>query len=181
MQVCSQGTVKAAGAMDVREQQILFRPGMSGLGVVEPHILIELYCGEADDEVCLQKGTTQCLANQYIRVKPIGSCEEAQRAFDKFMMDYMGGEPSTDRFLTDCFLGRGFTDNNLGCWTMRVCDFMVDHLGWSFIVCNVCNLGEVGNCREQQLAFRFDGKKRDIPVADISFMNNDPKTYRKLK
>jgi hypothetical protein len=185
MQVCSQGTVKAAGATDVREQQILFRPGMSGLGVVEPHLFIELYCGEADDELC-QTGSTQCLANQYIRVKPIGDCQEAVHAFDKFMMDYMGGEPSTTasdghRYLTDCFLGRGFTDNNLGCWTMRVCDFMVDHLGWSFIVCNVCNLGEVGNCREQQLAFRYDGKKRDIPVADITFMDNDPNTYRKLK
>jgi hypothetical protein len=180
MQVCSQGTVKAAGTTDVREQQILFRPGMSGLGVVEPHLFIELYCGEADDELC-RRGSTQVLANQFIRVKPIGNCEEAVLAFQRFMLEYLGGESSTDRYLTDCFLGRGFTDNNLGCWTMRVCDFMVDHLGWSFIVCNVCNLGEVGNCREQQLVFRFDGKKRDIPIADTTFMSNDPNTYRSLK
>ncbi|CAK0819926.1 unnamed protein product [Prorocentrum cordatum] len=75
MQVCSQGTVKAAGSTDVREQQILFRRGMSGLGVVEPHLFIELYCGEADDALCAS-GSTQCLANQYVRVKPIGNCEE---------------------------------------------------------------------------------------------------------
>jgi len=171
--------VQVAGSMDAREQQILFRPGMSGFGVVEPHMFVELYCGEADDELCL-RGSTQVLANQFVRVMSIGNCQEALVALHNFMIMYMGVEPSTDRYLTDCFLGRGFTDNNLGCWTMRMCDFMVDHLGWSFIVCNVCNLGQVGNRREQQLVFRFDGKKRDIPVADTSFMSNDPKTYRSL-
>jgi hypothetical protein len=44
-----------------------------------------------------------------------------------------------------------------------MCDFMVDRLGWSFVVCNVCNLGPLGNYREQQLVFRFDGERREIP------------------
>jgi hypothetical protein len=180
MQVCSQGTVNVSGSSDVREQQILFRPGMSGLGVVEPHLFIELYCGEQDEEIA-KTDRTQVLGGQYVRMRPIGDCEEAINAFHQFMMEYMGGEPDTDRYVTDCFLSRNLTDNNLGCWTMRVCDFMVDHLGWSFIVCNICNLGEVGNHREQQLAFRFDGKRRDIPVADVSFLNADPSTYRPLK
>ena len=29
------------------------------------------------------------------------------------------------RLVVDVFLSRGAHDNNLGCWTMRVCDFMV--------------------------------------------------------
>merc|ERR550532_119507 len=43
MQVCSQGTVSVGGQSDVREQQVLFRPGMSGHGIIEPHLFIELY------------------------------------------------------------------------------------------------------------------------------------------
>ncbi|CAE7229646.1 Pol, partial [Symbiodinium necroappetens] len=39
-----------------------------------------------------------------------------------------------------------------------------DRLGWSFVVCNVCNLGEAGRCREQQLVFRYDGPLRHLPV-----------------
>ncbi|CAK0819928.1 unnamed protein product [Prorocentrum cordatum] len=31
------------------------------------------------------------------------------------------------------------------------------------------------------LAFRYDGKKRDIPIADVNFMSNDPKAYSRLK
>merc|ERR1740117_2628752 len=45
MQVCSQGTVAVKGNAQSREQQILFRPGSSGEGVVEPHLFIELYTG----------------------------------------------------------------------------------------------------------------------------------------
>jgi len=63
----------------------------------------------------------------------------------------------------DVFLSRGL-GNNLGCWTMRLCDFMVDQLGWSFVVCNVCNLGPMGQYREQQLVFRYDGERREIPA-----------------
>jgi len=47
---------------------------------------------------------------------------------------------------------------------MRICDFMVDRLGWSFVVCNVCNLGSFGARREQQLVFRYDGERRSIPL-----------------
>jgi len=34
----------------------------------------------------------------------------------------------------------------------------------SFVVCNVCNLGDRGQFREQQLVFRYDGERRHIPV-----------------
>ena len=33
--------------------------------------------------------------------------------------------PRIMRLVVDVFLSRGAHDNNLGCWTMRVCDFMV--------------------------------------------------------
>jgi hypothetical protein len=46
---------------------------------------------------------------------------------------------------------------------------MVDRLGWRFIVCNVCNFGPLGVYREQQLVFRYDGERREIPpVKDAS-------------
>merc|ERR1719356_1266675 len=98
------------------------------------------------------------------------------RELEKFVTDYLDGEKEgTDsdgvtKFTVDCFLSRGLTDNNLGGWTMRLCDFMVDRLGWSFVVCNVCNLGPIGQFREQQLVFRFDGERREIPAVRMSNM-----------
>jgi len=174
MQVCSQGTVSVAGSADCREQQVLFRPGMSGVGVIEPHLFIELYTGEGKEELYAKPDTTQMLANQHIRMVPIGECTKAIEQFHQFLVDYLGGAPLTDRYSVDCFLSRGLTDNNLGCWTMRVCDFMVDRLGWSFAVCNVCNLGDCGQFREQQLVFRYEGERREIPITDLSLLKKDP-------
>merc|ERR1719169_361351 len=80
----------------------------------------------------------------------------------------MGGCTIASGYNCDVFLQRGKLDNNLGQWTMRVCDFMVDRLGWSFVVCNVCNLGAHGNLREQQLIFRYDGERREMPKAETA-------------
>jgi hypothetical protein len=164
MQVCSQGTVKIPGMADSREQQILFRPGSSGLGIVEPHLFVELYMGEGRDELYSKPDVTQVLGGQHMRMCPVGDCAEAVRALHEFVVEYLGGSAGTDRYSLDVFLSRGLTDNNLGCWTMRLCDFMVDRLGWSFVVCNVCNIGACGQYREQQLVFRYDGERRQIPV-----------------
>jgi len=181
MQVCSQGTVKVAGQGDSREQQIVFRPGMSGQGYVEPHLFLELYTGEGTEELYNDPKKTQVLGNQYIRMYPIGDCSKVKNEFDRFARDYLGGEAADDRYTVDCFLTRGWTDNNLGCWTMRVCDFMVDRLGWSFVVCNVCNLGDRGQIREQQLVFRYDGERREIPVYDDALMRTPPSQFRGMK
>lgn len=169
MQVCSQGTVHLKGKSECREQQILFRPGSSQKGCLEPHILIELYTGEGIDDLYMRPDKTQVLANQHIRVRQVGESSFAVGELSKFICDYLGGveEYKSDDFkffICDVFLSRGLTDNNLGCWTMRVCDFMVDRLGWSFVVCNVCNLGPAGQYREQQLVFRYDGERREIPA-----------------
>jgi len=165
MQVCSQGTVKIPGSDDAREQQIILRPGASGFGIVEPHLIIELYMGEGKEELYEQAEVTQVLGNQYIRMCPIGDCQKAVDEFHAFITDYMGGAADSDKYTCDVFLSRGLTDNNLGQWTMRVCDFMVDRLGWSFIVANVCNFGDAGQFREQQLVFRYDGDRREVPVS----------------
>lgn len=169
MQVTSQGTVKVKGKSDSREQQIIVRPGASGLGVVEPHLVIELYIGEGDPEISKNPDLTQIRGNQYIRVQPIGDCSKAVQEFQKFVAEYMGGVSSKKAGKYDCdvFLSRGVTDTNLGQWTMRICDFMVDGLGWSFVVCNVCNLGDYGSNREQQLIFRYDGERRPMPKANL--------------
>jgi len=171
MQVCSQGTVKVKGAPDSREQQIIVRPGASGLGVVESHLIVELYMGEGREDLNGESETTQVLANQKVRVYPIGNCTAAIENFQNFVIDSMGGCPSGNGYECDVFLQRGEFDNNLGQWTMRICDFMVDRLGWSFVVCNVCNLGAHGNLREQQLIFRYDGERREMPKADNAYID----------
>lgn len=177
MQVCSQGTVSVKGKTDCREQQILFRPGSSGAGYVEPHLLIELYTGEGLEELYARPEVTQVLGNQHIRVQEVGDCRLAARKLEEFLCNYLGSVvldqnefAKSTTYSCDVFLSRGLTDNNLGCWTMRLCDFMCDCLGWSFVVCNVCNLGPSGQYREQQLVFRYDGERRAIPlVRDNNF------------
>lgn len=72
------------------------------------------------------------------------------------------------------FMCRGWYENNLAQWTMRVCDYLVDRLGWSFIVCSLCNDGEYGQLRTQQLIFRYEGDKRDMPVSAIDLKNLQP-------
>lgn len=112
MQVCSQGTVKVKGCEDSREQQIILRPGASGVNYLEPHLLIELYMGEGDDELHRDEAKTQLLSNQHVRMCPIGDCHAAVHAFHQFITDYMGGAPGDGRYNCDVFLGRGETDNN---------------------------------------------------------------------
>lgn len=167
MQVCSQGTVAVKGCAQSREQQILFRPGASTVGHAEPHLFLELYTGEGDDELYKNEDATQVLANQFMRIREVGNCDWAVSQLSTFLTTYLGAVPEAPSeewksFATDLFLARG-SGNNLGCWTMRLCDFMVDRLGWSFVVCNVCNLGPCGQYREQQLVFRYDGERREIP------------------
>jgi len=185
MQVCSQGTVKVKGNNDSREQQMLFRPGASDHGVVEPHLFFELYTGEGDADL-FAKGVTQVLGNQTILVKPVGDCSMALEELDHFAQEYLGGaldetEDGSIRYHVDCFLTRGITDNNVGAWTMRFCDFMVDRLGWSFVVCNVCNLGASGEIREQQLVFRFDGERKEIPAVKVDASQLDWTLFPGLK
>jgi len=174
MTVCSQGTATIKGGQTTREQQILFRPEASHEGYTEPHLFIELYTGEATEALYSLKEkdgshATIVLSNQFLRIREVGDCKAAVKQFTDFIMQNLGAQKEPDSteewtsYGLDVFLCRGICDNNLGCWTMRICDFLVDRLGWSFVVCNVCNLGPQGQFREQQLVFRFDGERREIP------------------
>mmetsp|Transcript_13532 Transcript_13532/g.30784 ORF Transcript_13532/g.30784 Transcript_13532/m.30784 type:complete len:840 (+) Transcript_13532:149-2668(+) len=171
MVVCSQGTVAVKGNEQSREQQILFRPFASSDGVMEPHFFIEMYQGEGTAQLYEQKDKTQTLGNQKIRVREAGDCDKAREQLAEFLMEYCGGGADEDSggmdYFVDIFLSRGLVSNNVGCWTMRLCDFMVDRLGWSFVVCNICNLGPFGQYREQQLVFRWDGERREMPVVRL--------------
>jgi len=179
IQVCSQQMVKEGGQQCV-EQTILFRPGRSDVGIIEPHLFLELYAGEGKEELYEEEETTQVLANQHIRVEHIGPqrCKEIEVALvelDRFILQYLNGsrDPTSPKkskepckkYNCNVFLCRGRFENNLSQWTMRLCDFLVDRLGWSFIVCSLCNQGEYGNFRSQQLVFRYDGDKREVPVS----------------
>ena len=102
-QACSLGTVKAAGTSDRREQQILFRPGMSGAGVAEPHLFIEPYTGEGTEGCNADAKKTQVLANPYIRVRPIGKCSDAATELHSGPVSYLGGEPTGDYYFVNCY------------------------------------------------------------------------------
>jgi len=170
MQVSSQG-ISSASDKVVREQQILFRPHQAGgAGVVEPHIFIELYTGEGADELYAQPMVTQLLGNQHIRVASVGDCATARQALHEFVCQYFGAflaesiSPAVQTYACELFFSRGLADCNLAMITQRLRDFMVDRLGWRFVLCNVTNLGRAGVFREQQLVFRYDGERKEIPM-----------------
>lgn len=111
--------------------------------------------------------------------------DEALSKLDEFFSDYLSASKeacgSYQKYNLNIFMSRGRFENNLAQWTMRVCDFLVDRLGWSFIVCSLCNKGEYGQLRSQQLVFRYDGDKREVPVSSTEHMNDmDPSTWRHL-
>jgi len=92
---------------------------------------------------------------------------DAVEEFGRFVLEYLGGQAAEEPGTYHCnvFMCRGRFENNLAQWTMRICDFLVDRLGWSFLVCSLCNTGEMGERRTQQMLLRYDGDKREVPVA----------------
>jgi len=187
MQIASQSIVAVDGNKESREQQILFRPHQhGGNGVVEPHIFIELYTGEGGDELYALPNMTQLPGNQQIRVCSVGNCGTAVEELEQFLSKYfdvlpVGGDASIRTYSCDIFLTRGIMDSNLAMVTQRFRDFMVDRLGWRFLVCNVCNLGPLGAYREQQLVFRYDGERREIPPVKFSNIAVDWPLFTNLK
>jgi hypothetical protein len=114
MQVCSQGTVAVRGNAQSREQQILFRPGASTIGHVEPHIFLELYTGEGKPELYAKEHLTQVLANQFLRIKQVGNCQSAVQQLGDFINEYLAGQEEDDSeefqsYAVDVFLSRGET------------------------------------------------------------------------
>jgi hypothetical protein len=181
MQVCSQAAVKDEGT-ECREQQLFFRPGKTDVGTVEPHLFFEFYAGEGKEELYGDEETVQMLANQYIRINSITDdsnreyVTQALEELDTFVLKVLRGKKEEDeigiKYNVSVFLCRGTSENNVAQWVMRVCDFLVDRLGWSFIVSSQCNMGEYGQLRLNQLVFRYDGDKRDIPVSRNTNANN---------
>eukprot|EP00929_Paragymnodinium_shiwhaense_P031281 TRINITY_DN17559_c0_g3_i1.p1 TRINITY_DN17559_c0_g3~~TRINITY_DN17559_c0_g3_i1.p1 ORF type:complete len:1062 (+),score=303.83 TRINITY_DN17559_c0_g3_i1:104-3187(+) len=152
---------------DILEQQMIFRPGGSKEGYAEPHMVMELYMGDGNEAFFARPEETQLLKHQYISIFPVGQCSKAIDQFHEFMVEYLGGAPyETDEstYSCDVFMARGMTENNLSFWTMRMCDFMVDQCGWSFVTCNLNNIGKYGHLRKQAMIFRWEGERRNIPV-----------------
>eukprot|EP00929_Paragymnodinium_shiwhaense_P037865 TRINITY_DN2008_c0_g2_i1.p1 TRINITY_DN2008_c0_g2~~TRINITY_DN2008_c0_g2_i1.p1 ORF type:complete len:919 (+),score=270.97 TRINITY_DN2008_c0_g2_i1:52-2808(+) len=186
LQVSTQYMIKEDGE-NCREQQLFFRPGKTEVGTVEPHLILELYTGEGSPELYADpEEPTQALANQLLRIQAVSErtgegkveCQKAREIIAEFVLDYLGGsKESENTFGLSIFMCRGWYENNLAQWTMRLCDFMVDRLGWSFLICSLCNMGEHGQFRTQQLIFRYDGDKRDMPVSNVIFGNKDPELW----
>lgn len=176
MVICSQQVVKEEGRY-VREQQLLFRKAVASAGTDEPtqpHLFVEFYGGETDLELA-QTDQVNIPANQYVQWRVIGPRKSPiiakfQEEMTTFVTDVLDGEVDDsykDRYKLTIFLTRGRFANNMGQWTMRFTDFLVDKLGWSFIVCSLCNLGDHGERRLQQMVFRYDDDKRSMPVSKV--------------
>jgi len=181
MQVTSQQVIKEQDNV-CKEQMMFFRPGKTEVGTIEPHLFLELYAGEGDAALYDDEEATQILAKQRVRLEKIGpaeDCKELDDVVEKmggFIKEYLGGAPdpeSPGTWNINVFMCRGRFENNLAQWTMRICDFLVDAQGWSFLMCSLCNMGDQGQYRGQQLLFRWDGDKRDIPVSLINWNNTE--------
>lgn len=182
MQITSQGAIKLESGEQSREQQLVFRAEATDVGAVMPQLFVEMYAGEGAEEFYADETEpTQVTSNQYIRWVPIGpsgKCSEATNELSKFIMEYLGGVPdSENKFGCNVFLCRGRYENNLAQWTMRLCDFMVDRLAWSFMGCSLCSTGEYGQFRSQQMVFRWENDKRDVPVTNFAFGNLDASAW----
>eukprot|EP00931_Biecheleriopsis_adriatica_P062089 TRINITY_DN37380_c0_g1_i1.p1 TRINITY_DN37380_c0_g1~~TRINITY_DN37380_c0_g1_i1.p1 ORF type:complete len:907 (-),score=171.96 TRINITY_DN37380_c0_g1_i1:221-2941(-) len=170
-----------------REQQLFFRPGKTDVGTIEPHLIIELYAGEGSDAFYQDEAEpTQILAKQYIAFSAVSEAgaEEVstvQSDLENFVVEYLGGakdqNSEINKYFLNVFMCRGWYENNLAQWTMRLCDFMVDKHGWSFVVCSLCNSGEHGQFRKQQLIFHWEGDKRDVPVSSVNLQELDPSEW----
>jgi len=130
---------------------LFFREGKTEVGTIEPHLFVELYAGEGDEVLYENEDVTQILANQHVRVEQIGpnppskELEEVVEKMGQFIKDYLGGvQVSDNKWDCNVFMCRGRFENNLGQWTMRICDFLVDAQGWSFLMCSLCNMGDQG-------------------------------------
>lgn len=185
LQLASQAMVKEEGTQ-CRETQLFFRPGKTEVGTIEPHLFLELYAGEGKEELYEDEEQTQVLANQRIRWRSIGPprgkekevLQQAEAALEDFFRQYLEAErkdsgPAGEiEYECNVFLCRGRFENNLAQWTMRICDYMVDRLGWNFINCSLCNMGDQGQYRLQQLVFHWDGEKPEIPVSLANDFSN---------
>jgi hypothetical protein len=186
-QVCTQYMIQEGGQTCL-EQQLFFRPGKTEVGTVEPHLVLELFAGDGSDELFAdEKEPTQVLANSHIRYKVVAPKEghdavtAAIEGLDNFVLNFLGGDKSTekpDHYNVNMFMCRGWYENNLAQWTMRVCDFVVDTLGWGFVGVSLSNSGEHGQLRTQQLLFHYEGDKRDMPVSAIDMTSLKPSQWK---
>jgi hypothetical protein len=182
MQLTSQGAIKVESGEQSREQQLVFRAEATEVGAVMPQLFVEMYAGEGADELYQdEEEPTQVTGNQYIRWIPIGPPDkmaEIGAALAEFILEYLGGaQISETRYGCGVFLCRGRYENNLAQWTMRLCDFLVDRHAWSFMGCSLCSTGEYGQFRSQQMVFRWENDKRDVPVTNFNFSNLNPSLW----
>ncbi|CAE7208797.1 tank-1 [Symbiodinium sp. CCMP2592] len=117
---------------------------------------------------------------------------------DRFIRKYMGGREDRqggsycDKFYTchafrlkpasaeELSMGRMNGESDLGRWTMRLCDFLVDHVGeWDLVTCNSDNAEEYGintTSREMQMIFRHrpGGRQVFMSVAQVAPRGRPP-------
>mmetsp|Transcript_56442 Transcript_56442/g.175098 ORF Transcript_56442/g.175098 Transcript_56442/m.175098 type:complete len:880 (-) Transcript_56442:72-2711(-) len=135
----------------IREQQVKFTHAKRPEKAKEPLLMIEFRTYPYSDEPPSWNGFIEiCGANT----------NRVYEHLDTFIREQMGGQmqgrmPHCDR----CYMCNKFRlkpskrheqgrwdgymngESNMGKWTMRICDFMVDHLGeWDLIVCNSDNM-----------------------------------------
>lgn len=167
MDACSASVSGTPTVGEIHEQYLMFTPNGDGASF-QPHLLMELYMGMSDEELFHRHPEiTQLHAYQFIRLCPIGTCDEIVGKVKKFILDHLGGALTEDplKLTCDVFMSRRGTDNNLAQWSMRVTDFMLDRLGFSIAASDVKTFGPSGQLRSNHLAFRYEGELPEVPLA----------------
>ena len=193
LQLCNGGHTAAANSPWnlKREQQIKFRRAQPGDDASAPLLMIELRAVPENAEGHFQGWIEMNGPNTH------GVYEKVVRYMEQTMLcQPVGPQPYCDLLLKcGCFRmreantswwhqkreGRLIGESNFGRYTMRLCDYMVDHLGeWDLLVCNgnsVTSLCQSGlhnsdmrvNGREQQLVFRHrPGGRKVFMAADVA-------------
>merc|ERR1719329_1895950 len=179
LMLCNGGNISDYNGYNIkREQQIKFTRKRPGENSTAPLLMIELrtlptsfsggFCGLVEVNGLNTNGIYERLSQfmqQTMMAQPAGATTYCDYLFNVGCFRCRNCSTSEqEKRYNGYFVG----ESNFGKYTMRLCDFMVDHVGeWELIVCNgnsVDSYFEYGtgdhkyhlsvNGREQQLVFR---------------------------
>jgi len=188
MMLCNGGNVSDYRGYDVkREQQNKFTKARVGENATAPLLMLELrtvpqsaggqYCGLLEVNGQNTNGIYEKLAT-YMQQTMMAQQAGGQAGYCDALFNigcFRLREHSSSQYELR-WNGRLNGESNFGRYTMRLCDFMVDHIGeWDLIVCNgnsidtVFRIGKDDTIsvtgREQQLVFRHRPGGRNVFMA----------------
>lgn len=190
--LCNGGSIGSTREK-VREQQVKFTRAKSSERAAAPLLMIELRIEPMSDSPLMWEGSVEICGkdtngiygrlDEFVRHRMDGEARDAAGfCHRRYVTRKFRMKPSKvlENWKVDGLMNG---ESNIGMWTMRLCDFMVDHLGeWDLLVCNSDNLGaNFGEgcsvtAREMQLIFRHrpGGRRVFMPADDSKPLGRPP-------